>query len=362
MRLKFSSFSAPFALLLGVALFVWLLLGDVQHFRAEPPATIQVQTPSLPRVEVRLSEAREHTPDLTLQGQLEPHRDIILRPRRTGTVAALPHPQGSRVEAGDTLLELDEEDLPEQLAQAEAELKLALSEREGARRLSGKNLVSSNEVLRLESAVAEARAELARLRQLRADARFKAPFTGVLDRLDVELGDFVQPGEDVGKLVEIDRLIATARAPQRRAPELRTGLPVTATLLSGEQLQGELSFVASSADSATRSYALEANLANPERLRIAGASATLDIALPSRQAHRLSPALLILDDRGRLGVKHLDDSDTVRFTPVSLLTADAHQTWVTGLPDQVRLITLGGGFVDLGEQVEAVPVNDEQES
>ncbi|MGC3873198.1 efflux RND transporter periplasmic adaptor subunit [Halomonas sp. GXIMD04776] len=362
MRLRFASLSAPLALILGIALLIWLALGDMQRFRAEPPADSGPKQSTLTRVEVRTSHARRHTPTLTLQGQLEPKRDVILRPRRTGTVAALPHSQGDRVEKDDILLQLDEEDLPEQLAQAEAALKLALSERKGGRRLEGKNLISDNEVLRLERDVAEARAELARLRQLKADARFKAPFAGVLDRLDVELGDFVQPGEDLGKLVEIERLLATARAPQRRAPGLHPGLPVTATLLSGDQLEGELSYVASSADNATRSYALEANLANPERLRIAGASATLEIALPARQAHALSPALLILDEQGHLGVKYVDDNDTVRFSSVTLLTADATQTWVTGLPETVRLVTLGGGYVDTGERVEPVSIDSEQES
>nr|WP_299242631.1 efflux RND transporter periplasmic adaptor subunit [uncultured Halomonas sp.] len=362
MRLRFASLSAPLALLLGIALLAWLIFGDVQHFRAEPPASNTPQEPNLTRVEVRTSHAQQHVPTLTLQGQLEPKRDVVLRPRRAGSVSALPHAQGDRIEAGDILLQLDEEDLPELQTQAEAALELALSELKGGRRLQAKNLISSNDVLSLESDVAQARAELARLRQLRIDASFKAPFPGVLNRLDIEVGDFVQAGEDIGKLVEIERLLATGQAPQRRAPALHPGLPVTATLLNGDQLTGELSYIASSADSATRSYALEANLANPERLRIAGASATITIELPARKAHALSPALLILDDAGRLGVKYLDDDDTIRFAPVSLLTADAVQTWVTGLPETVRLITLGGGYVDIGEKVEPMPTDPQQDA
>nr|WP_298374077.1 efflux RND transporter periplasmic adaptor subunit [uncultured Halomonas sp.] len=362
MRLRFASLSAPIALLLGVALLIWLIFGDVQRFRAEPPEGNALQKPGLTRVEVRTSHAQQHVPTLTLQGQLEPKRDVILRPRRAGSVSALPHDQGDRVKANDILLQLDEEDLPELQTQAEAALELALSELKGGRRLQAKNLIPNNDVLSLKRDVAQARAELARLRQLRIDASFKAPFPGVINRLDIEVGDFVQAGEDIGKLVEIERLLATGQAPQRRAPDLHPGLPVTATLLSGDKLQGELSYVASSADDATRSYALEANLANPERLRIAGASATLDIALPVRQAHALSPALLILDDEGRLGVKYLDDDDKIRFAPVTLLTADAVQTWVTGLPETVRLITLGGGYVDIGEKVEAVSTDREQAS
>ncbi|MCP1361542.1 efflux RND transporter periplasmic adaptor subunit, partial [Halomonas sp. BBD45] len=307
------------------------------------------------------SHAEAHTPLLTLQGQLEPYRDVTLRPSLSGTVARLPQAQGARVEQGEVLVELEQEDLEAQLARAEAELELREAELEAGQRLRNRDLVASNELLRLQSALATARAELASLRERQADLSIVAPFTGTLDRLDIEEGDYLQAGEEIGRLIEIDRLTAEAWAPQRRALALQEGLPVTATLLDGSTLHGELSYVASGADAATRSYALEANIANPERRRIAGASATLEIALPERQAHRLSPARLVLDEQGRLGVKHLTSDDTVEFTPVSLLTANAAQAWVTGLPGEVRLITLGGGFVADGDAVIPVPADAEEE-
>lgn len=362
MRSKFSLSPAILALLLGVALLIWLLLGDMQGFRDQAPEASEPPGDTLPSVEIRLSEARQYTPHLVLQGQLEPRRSVVLRARHAGSVAALPQPLGAQVEAGDLLLEIDAEDLPAQLARAEAELALRQAELEGARRLRERNLVSDNEILRLESELAATRAELASLRETLADTRLKAPFDGMLDQLDVELGEFVQVGDEVGMLVEIDRLTASGWAPQRRAPAVTEGLPVTVTLLDGRELQGEVSFVSSSANTSTRSYALEVDVANPEHLRIAGASATLEIALPASQAHRLSPARLVLNDQGQLGVKHVDDDNRVRFSPVTLLSADATHAWVGGLPDQVRLITLGGGFVKPNQRVAAVNVDDRETS
>lgn len=362
MRSIFSPSPVVLALLLGVALLVWLMLGNAQSFRDEPPETTKAPEQALPSVEVRVSQAQSYTPQLVLQGQLEPRRTLTLRARHAGSVVALPQPLGARVEAGETLLEIDPEDLPAQLARAEAELALRQAELEGARRLRGRNLVSDNEILRLESALAETRAELASLREALADTHLEAPFAGVLDSLDVELGEFVQPGDEIGTLVEVDRLTAAAWAPQSRVSALSVGLPVTVTLLDGRQLQGEVSFVSSSANDATRSYAIEVDVANPEHLRIAGASATLEIALPSRQAHRLSPARLVLDDQGRLGIKYVDEDDRVRFAPVTLLSADATHAWVGGLPERVRLITLGGGFVEPSERVAAVSVDEREAS
>lgn len=355
MRSRFSLSPAWLALLLGVALLVWLAFGDMQGFRQQAPEAQTSAQASLPRVEVEASRARAHTPHVILQGHLEPRQDVTLRARRAGEVSALPVPQGARVEAGERLVEIDPGDLPAQIARAEAQLALSRAELAGGKKLSGRNLVSDNELLRLESEVARSRADLAELREALADTHIEAPFAGVLDRLEVDRGDYLQPGDEIGLLADIAHLEAKAWLPQRRAGEVREGMPVTVTLLDGRTFEGQVSFLASRAEDATRSYPVEVSVANPQRLRIAGGSATLDIALPERPAHRISPALLVLDEHGRMGVKSVADDGTVRFMPVEIVSADAEQAWVGGLPDQVRLISLGGGFVDAGQRVEAVP-------
>ena len=70
----------------------------------------------------------------------------------------------------------------------------------------------------------------------------------------------------------------------------------------------------------------------------------------------MSLSLLSLADDGRVGVKAVDDAGIVRFLPVAVLgNADPGTVWVAGLPDRVRLITVGQEFVKDGEAVQAVP-------
>lgn len=68
-------------------------------------------------------------------------------------------------------------------------------------------------------------------------------------------------------------------------------------------------------------------------------------------AHRISAALLVLDDDGRLGIKAVDDTDTVRFFPARIVRAEAEDIWLGGLPERLRLITVGQGFVVDGQKV-----------
>lgn len=347
-------FSALLAIGLMLLLLLWLAFGDWQRFHDSPPDADARDALAAPRVEVRDSRSVAHAPQLLLQGQLEAYRELELRARQAGRVEALPVALGSRVEAGQTLLELARDELPQRLAQAESQLALAQAELAGAEELRRRQLISNTEHLRLQSSVAAAVAELASLRRQLDDTRPSAPFSGVLDRLDVELGELVQIGESWGRLVDDSRLTATAWVPQRDALLLESGLSAEVRLLDGSRLPGTLTHVASRADDATRSFAVEARVENPERRRLAGASATLVIQLPERAVHRLSPALLELDEEGMLAVKHLDEEDRVVRQRIVLVDADAREARVAGLPERVRLITLGGGFVAPGERVTPV--------
>ncbi|WP_081948883.1 efflux RND transporter periplasmic adaptor subunit [Litchfieldella xinjiangensis] len=348
----------PLSLLAAIAfsllLLLWLAFGDVNRFRADAPESQPRAEEALPRVEFQTSQAQRYQPSLVVQGQLMPWREVELRARASGQVASLAVEEGQDVEAGQTLLTLDQEDLPAQLERAEADLELARAELSASQRLRERDLVSRTELLRLSSGVAQASAEVARLRQSLAHTQPKAPFSGRLDRLDVEVGDYVQLGESWALLIEDDRLKADASVSQRDVHALSPGQTVTLTLLDGTPLSGEVSYVSSRADPSTRTFAIEARLDNPERRRLGGVSATLDIALEPRQAHSVSPAILVLDEEGQLGVKRLDDEDRVAFQRIDLLAATSRRAWVSGLPDTTRLITVGGGFVEVGDRVEAV--------
>lgn len=347
---------------LVVLLLAWLLLGDIQGFRAEPPEATLAAEEQATRVEVATRHAEPYAPTLTLQGELVAHRKVELRARQAGRVAALPVAEGSRVAPGEVLLELAQDELPQRLAQARNDLELARAELAGAESLRRRELISRPEYLRLQAGVSRAVAELAALERQLGDTRPQAPFAGTLDRLEVETGDLVQVGESWGRLVDDSRLTAVAWAPQRDALVLGEGLPAELRLLDGSRLSGEVSLVARQAEEATRSFRVEVSADNPERRRLAGASATLAIALPERRVHRLSPALLVLDDAGGLTIRHLDDDDRVVESPVTLVDAGLEAARVTGLPDPVRLITLGAGLVEIGERVEAVPAEEVEAS
>ncbi|SDU21531.1 membrane fusion protein, multidrug efflux system [Pseudomonas pohangensis] len=346
------------AILLSVLLVLWLLGGDVLESRTDVDAAQPVAEKSLSQVTVSWQQASPVPSKQVLQGQLEAWRTVELRAQVSGTVERLDQHKGAAVAAGQVLLSLSPESRPAQLAREQAEVRQREAAVTAARRLRTDKLISANDLLKVETELANARVRLSAAQLAMANTQIRAPFAGVLDGRQVELGDYVQPGQPLLTLVDIARLKVSAQVPQQEVAKLQLGQPVRVELLDGAQLQGKVHFIAAAAEPGSRSFRVEVSVDNPQQLRLAGASATLRIDTGAVMGHALSPALISLDKAGRMGVKWVNAQQQVVFTPVQLLSVSSEQAWVSGLPDKVALITLGQGFVEPGEKVLAVEAGE----
>ncbi len=341
------------AVILSVLLAVWLLIGNKNSALDEAPAPQSTQEAGLHHVETRWSEAHLQPSVLVVQGQLLPWQQVGVQAQVTGRVGRLFKQQGDQVEEGEPLLQLSDEGRAAALAQAQANLRLRETDLNSARALNASQFVPEAELIRLESELAGAQAELESAQLAEQYSRPRALFRGIVDRRHVEPGELVQPGTALMDLVDVERLKVTAQIPQQEVGRLAKGQVVELKLLDGRRLQGEVQFISHSADPATRSFYLEVRADNPELWRVAGASVTLEIQLAPVRAHRLSPALLSLNADGQLGIHTVDEQNRVEFYPVRVLGVDSQGATMAGLPDRVRVITLGGGFVRPGQQVRA---------
>lgn len=346
---------------LVIVILVWVLRFDIKSAQDAAPPEPEDDTADLISVQVMESQALPYTKTLEIQGQVEPHYSVDLRAEVAARVQSVPVTKGDSVSEGKLLLELDQEARKAQLAQAEADLHYKQQDLEANRRLVEAGGSTRSDVLRLASEVADARLAVEEARLGLSRTRPVAPFTGIVERLDVDPGDYLSIGDTWGRLVDIATLKVRAWVAQQDVAGLSLGQTVTVRLLDGSRLEGKLSFISFSADEETRSYQVEAIVENPDLRRIAGASASMTIETGQVQAHRLSAALLALDDHNQIGVRVLDAENRVRFRPVKLLSGEMERAWVAGLDERVRLITLGAGFAAEGQEVRPVPVENSVE-
>ncbi|MBE0485731.1 efflux RND transporter periplasmic adaptor subunit [Marinobacter sp.] len=352
--------SLGLSLLILVILVIWMATGDVKVASKQAPDEPQDQEAELTQVEVETLKATAYQPTLKLQGQLEPWREVMVSARVAGTVERMQAQLGQSVEAGQALLTLSVDGRDSVVARWRASIQKLEADLAAARRLRASNLAAETDILGLQSDLAAARAELAAAELAVEHLTPRAPFDAVVNRREVDQGTLVQVGTPLLELVQIDRLKATGRIPQQAVQDAQPGQAVEVVLLDGSRLAGVVSFVASAANPETRSFAVEIVVENPEHKRAAGGTANLNILLPEQDAIFISPAYLSLDDDGRPGVKYVDDNSTVVFKTVRLLSVGTNGAWVSGLPDEIRLITRGGGFVAEGEAVKFVDRSDQR--
>lgn len=352
--------SLGLSLVVVIALIIWMAAGEIKVASTEAPAQPDVAQEAPARVQITTVNAQLYEPGLLLQGQLEPWSAVTVSSRIAGTVETIKASLGDSVKAGDVLLTLSEDGRGAEVKRWLARAKKLEADLAAARTLRSKNLASQSDILDVESELAGARAELENAQLAVSHLRPVAPFAGVINDKDVEAGSLVQVGSALYELVRTDRLKARGQVPQQSVAQVAPGQKVRVRPLDGEALNGVVTFVASAANPDTRSFAVEIAVENPERKRIAGGSANLRIALAELRAMFISPAYLSLGDDGRPGVKYVDEQNRVVFRTVKLVSVSTEGAWVTGLPDQIRLITRGGGFVSEGEQVDPVDAADER--
>ncbi len=336
-------------------LIFWVATGKIDAAKDTTPEAADTHELALPKVAFVTIEAKNIPRVITLQGQVEAWRHVILESRLDTYVEAIQVSNGQRVKAGDTLLLLNKEDIPAQMAEARALAAVAKSELSAAQSLFKRGLLADTELKVKEAAVATAEASVARLERDLTNTVIKAPFDGIVESRNVEQGATVQKGTPLIEILDDRRLKLVGQVPQQSVLLLSKGDNVRARLLDGVEVEGELSFIGHQASTVTRTFRIEAELDNTKNIRLAGATATLTILTGTIVAQEVSPALLSLNAKGQLSVQHLSDDNHVLESPVERVKATNTALWVSGLPQQTRLITLGRGFVKPGQLVEAVP-------
>jgi biotin carboxyl carrier protein len=178
----------------------------------------------------------------------------------------------------------------------------------------------------------------------------KAPFDGYIEDI-VKPGNLLERGQLCATIIELDPITFIAEVPENSIKDVREGQKVNISLVTGDNIQGKLTFVSKSASVATRTFRVEAEIANPSGIVRDGISGTMVIDTDPVLAHKISPSILLLADNGELGVKTVNSENMVEFFPVQIIQDTEEGIWVAGLPDFSNIIVLGQGFVETGQIV-----------
>ena len=338
-----------------VGLIGWMGSG---FFLPAPPdaAPEEPATRALASVVVEPSRAEPVTLTLRAEGQALPDRDSALRATATGDVAEVLVVKGDLLEADQPIARIAATRAEADLARATEERTRAQRELDNANELLDRGVGTADRVSEARAALAAAEAQVTSAEQGLADLTIRAPFAGRIETLDLDAGEFVSAGEEVGRIVDNRPLTIQIQIPQQELQRIEAGQSAEVVFITGQTREGTVTFVGTAAADSTRTFLAEVEVANEDGEIPAGVSAEVTIPTGQAEAHFVSASIVSLDTDGTLGVKTVED-DTVRFHPVEIAKAELSGIWVTGLPDDAQIITIGQGFVQDGEAVNPQPAD-----
>lgn len=342
------------AAVLAVLAVLWVasgMIGDEPPADQETVAERNAQETETITVQVRDFTAVDHPRTLIVTGRTNAIKDAEIKAETAGQVVARPARKGAVVDKGTVLLELAMDDRAARLRNAEARVGAAKIVYEASRDLQRKQFESQVKLAESNAALAEAEADLAAIKLDIARTKIRAPIGGFIDELLPGPGDYVEVGEQVATVVDLDPMRVIAYVTEREVEFLSIDDLATIELPSGRQIGGTVHYISRVANDTTRAFRVDVWFDNPDGTIPAGMTAEVRLNGGTRMAHQIPTSALTLNDQGQLGVRTVSGG-TVRFMPVTLLDDQPDGAWVTGLPDQITIITVGQEFVVDGQDVQ----------
>jgi multidrug efflux system membrane fusion protein len=349
----------PWILAVAVAALVagWIATGyigreplPVTDSGGAGPAPVTAST----RVQVETRAAQPITRFISVYGRSAPTRVVELKAETDGRVVAIDAGRGEQIAGNTPILRLDMRDRQARLEQARASVAEHRTAYEAQKKLKAEGYISDTQITETLAKLEGARAELKRA-ELDLEYRvIRAPFDGVILERQVEVGDYVRAGDKIVSFVDNTRLIVTGSISEQDARFVDVGTTASALLVTGQQVTGRIRYVAPVADEATRTFTVEMEIPNPDGALPAGVTAEMRIPGGEMLAQQVSPSLLTLDSDGKIGLKTIDPYNRVVFHEVTIARTDPDGVWVAGLPETADIITIGQGYVSVGDEVDAV--------
>lgn len=292
--------------------------------------------------------------DIVLRGYTEALRTVSLKSQVKGRIAELPVEKGMRVQKGDAICRIDVED-----REANYNESVALVTQRELEYAASEKLFAQGHRSETQHSAAKSALEAAVARSLRTkvdldNTVIRAPFDGVINDRLIEVGDYMKEGEVCALIMEEDPFLVVADISENDISKIKVGDTARAVLQNGQQLNGKIRYISSIADTATRTFRVELEVANPDHNILDGVTAELIIQAQEVQAQKMSPATLVLDDRGLVGVRTVDSNNTVHFNEVEIIGNHEDGVWVSGLDNSSKIIVEGHEFVKAGETVNPV--------
>jgi len=294
---------------------------------------------------------------LTAVGSLRSNESVIIRPEIAGRIAEIGFEEGERVRKSRPLVMLDDTVYRAEIEQVQASLELSQANHERALDLLRRNAGTTRA---RDEALAQLRADQAALELAKArldKAVIAAPFDGVVGLRNVSVGDFLNVGQDIVNLEQIDPLKADFRVAELYLGAVRPGqrIALEVDAFPGQAFAGEVYAIDPLIDESGRSILLRAKLPNPDNVLRPGLFARVTLVLNEREGAIQVPEQALVPQGQDQYVFRVVDGKAA-FTKITVgIRREGMVEVLDGLGPEDEVVTAGQLKIRDGAEVSPMP-------
>jgi len=216
---------------------------------------------------------------------------VSVTPFTTGRLTEILVESGARIEAGDTLANLDSEAEEIALDRARIALEDANARLERISALRASNTATAVQMTEAELAVSNARLAVRDAELTLARRSIVAPISGVVGIIPVSAGNYVTTQTEIATIDDRSRIVIDFWAPERFARMITVGQPVSAASVArpDERFSGEVSAIDNRIDPQSRTLRVQARIANDNDALRAGMSFQVEMTFPGDSYPSVDP-------------------------------------------------------------------------
>ena len=341
------------AILALSALLLWMLTGSFQKSsNLNDINSLKLNTEEkVIKAKAKKIKSELRQSNVLVQGRTESNRNVLVSSETNGIVKEIFVKKGDFVKKDQILCKLSTDSRKAKLDEAKALMLQKKLEWDASKVLVEKGYRSQTKAAGSKAAYDASRALVIQMEEELENINIRSPFDGFFNDNLAEVGDFLSIGMPCGQVVDYNPILVIGQVSEQEIKKIKSDIQGYAVLSTGEKLNGLLSYVSKTADSKTRTFRIELEINNSNFDIKDGITAELFIPTKKVQAHLIPPSSLTLDSDGKIGVRHIDSNNEVIFSDVEIIGDEKELVWVSGLPEEITLITIGQEFVIEGQKV-----------
>jgi len=225
-----------------------------------------------PTVEVAKAQNQQWKDQILATGTISAINGVIIKPEAAGRITKIYFKSGSYVKKGDPLFQIYPDILEAQLASNKAALSLARVEYDRAEELYLKKVASKQSLDEQTAKLKSAEAAVAETQAQLVQHNIVAPFSGKIGLKQADIGDYVNVGQSLVPLQQMDPLRVQFSVPDRYINEVKIGdsAAIEVSSASNTIYEGYVYALNSAVNPTTRMFSLWAKIPNPDHSLIPG--------------------------------------------------------------------------------------------